>query len=250
MSFYIMISPITFSSLLSANKEIFALICTCLIIYNHKVKNTFLVFLILVLSYMARWQYTLFYIIYLLLFSKLNFIKSRLLSITLLLLGATVGLLIFQYTLLGDVFLKYTFEREMFGDNYEGAGTYLKLLEIQSTYGYIFAFIPKTLLILVARIKMYDHIFDFSDAYNNTVLFFQTVLHIFVIYKCYVNKVYILEKNTFFYIAIIYFVIFGMTPIFNPRYFYPAIIFICYEFSRKKTVTKKMQELELPLEHT
>ena len=51
MSFYIMISPITFSSLLSANKEIFALICTCLIIYNHKVKNTFLVFLILVLSY-------------------------------------------------------------------------------------------------------------------------------------------------------------------------------------------------------
>ena len=39
MSFYIMISPITFSSLLSANKEIFALICTCLIIYNHKAKN-------------------------------------------------------------------------------------------------------------------------------------------------------------------------------------------------------------------
>jgi len=248
MSFYIMISPITFSSLLSANKEIFALICTCLIIYNHKAKNIFLVFLILVLSYMARWQYTLFYIIYLLLFSKLNFIKSRLLSITLLLLGATVGLLIFQYTLLGDVFLKYTFEREMFGDNYEGAGTYLKLLEIQSTYGYIFAFIPKTLLILVARIKMYDHIFDFSDAYNNTVLFFQTVLHIFVIYKCYVNKVYSLEKNTFLYIAIIYFVVFGMTPIFNPRYFYPAIIFICYELSRKKVVKKKY-DVDSPLEY-
>lgn len=229
----IMVSPITFTSLLSANKEIFALICTCLIIYNHNRRSMFMVVVIMVLSYMARWQYTLFYVVYLFMFSKYNFIKSRLLFLFLLLSGSTIGLLLFQSTLLGDVFLKYTFEREMFGDNYEGAGTFLTLLEIQSKYGYIVVFIPKILIILIARIKMYGSFFDFSDAYNNVILFLQTILHIYIIVKCYVKKVYKME-NTFFYVALIYFVIFGMTPIFNPRYFYPAIVFICYELSLKK----------------
>lgn len=241
----IMVSPITFTSLLSANKEIFALVCTCLIIYNHHRRNKFLVPIIILLSYMARWQYTLFYIVYLFFFSKYNFIKSRLLFLILLLSGATIGLLLFQSTLLGDIFLKYTFEREMFGDNYEGAGTFLKLLEIQSKYGYFFIFIPKILIILVAKIKMYGSFFDFSDAYNNVILFLQTILHVYIIIKCYMKKVYKIE-NTFFYVALLYFVIFGMTPIFNPRYFYPAIVFICYELSLKKRYVVKVKTKESP----
>lgn len=247
MALLVMVSPITFTSLMSSNKEIFALLCTCLIIYNHKKQKLFLVPVIFLLSYMSRWQFTLFYTIYLLLFSKFNFIKSRLVCLVLLLSGATVGLFVFQKTLLGEVFLKYNTEMS---DLYEGSGTFLRLLEIQNKYGYIFVFIPKVLLILVAKIKMYDHIFDFSNAYNNVILFWQTVLHIYVLYKCYVKKIYRLS-NTFFYVALIYFAIFGMSPIFNPRYFYPGIIFICYELSLKRSkigkVTREKQPSLIPV---
>lgn len=239
MYLLIMISPITFTSLLSSNKEIFALLCTCLIIYNHKKRNVFLIPVIILLSYMSRWQYTLFYVAYLLIFSKFNFIKSRVLTLGLFLLIATIGLFMFQQTLLYDVFSKYTTEMS---DLYEGGGTFLKLLEWQEKYGYIFVFIPKVILILVARVKLYDHFFDFSNAYNNVVLFLQTILHIYIIIMCYFKKVYRLE-NTFFYIALIYFAVFGISPIFNPRYFYPAIIFICYELSLKNVVgIKKIQQ--------
>lgn len=229
--FYIllMISPITFTSLFSSNKEIFALLSTCLIIYNHERRKIGFILIIAIVSYMARWQYTLFYIIYLFVFSKFNFIKSRYITFLILLIGITIGLFLFRNTLLYDVFS--LLERKIHG-NYEGGGMFLKMVELQDRYGYIVAFIPKTLLIFVAHLKNYDKFFDWTDVYNHVIQFLQTVFNCFVLWWCY-KRTKFKFNYTFCYIAFIYLAIFGITPIFNPRYFYPAIVFICYDLCRK-----------------
>lgn len=229
--FLILLSPITFTSLLSINKEIFSLISTALIIYNHKHKRIFLIPLILVVSYMSRWQFTLFYIVYLIAFSKYNVIKEKRFTFFFILLsGITVMLFGLRNTLLYDVFSVYD---RVVDTNYEGGGTFQSIMTIQDTFGYIFAFVPKILLILVANIRRYDKFFDFSDVYNNVILFLQTIYHIYILIKCYKQRIFKF-KNTYFYLALIYFAVFGITPVYNPRYFYPALIFLCYELARKK----------------
>lgn len=235
--FLVLLSPITFTSLLSINKEIFSLITTALIIYNHNKKKLLLIPLIIFVSYMSRWQFTLFYFVYLFTFSKFNFLKEKRFPFFLVLLsGITIMLFLLRNTLLYEVFSVY---ERVVDTNYEGGGTFRNLMTIQDKFGYIFAFIPKTLLILVANIRRYDKFFDFSDAYNNVILFLQTLYHIYILFLCY--KHYIFKfRNTFFYLALIYFAIFCITPVYNPRYFYPALLFLCCELAKKRKKTNQI----------
>ena len=236
LAFLILLQPITFTSLRSINKELICLLCVSLIIYNHERQNKLLCIILIGLTYLARWQFTLFYILYLLLFSKLNFWKERRLLTTIVaLVVITAGLFAFRNTFLSDVFSIY--DRLLAVQDAHGAGTFRKLMSIQDNYGYIFAFIPKTLFNLIALIRNYNQFFDFTDAYNNTFMFLQTIVNIYILFLCFVKKIYHL-KYTYFYLAVIYCMVFSISPVFGPRYLYPALLFVCYELAVKRPVDK------------
>lgn len=232
----IMIQPITFTSLMSINKEIIALLCTALIIYNHNRNNKWIIPILIVLTYFVRWQFTLFYLLYLFIFSKYNPLKNkRGLTTILLLLGITAVLFVVRNTFLGDVFAVYDNFTER--NDAHGSGIFRQIMMVQDHYGYIVAFIPKVLLYLVGALKNYPLLFDFSDAYNNTIVFLQTVFYSYILIRCFKSKAYTL-KSDYFYIALIYCILFSISPIFAPRYYYPAIIFLCYELSLKKQIVR------------
>ena len=220
-----LLSPVTFTSLMSINKEMIAFLCVALIIYNHTRKKIGIELLLIPLTYLVRWQFTGFYIFYLLLFSKINFLKKyRFVVLVILLLGITGILFVTRDTLLEMIFSRYDNTVDSWD---EGRGTFAMVQSIQDNYGYIFAFIPKVLLLLGSMVSRYAVIFDFSDAYNNFILFFQTIWNILILYLTYKKKCMNFQ-NDYFYIALVYCAIYAITPIFNTRYFYPAMLFLCY----------------------
>lgn len=221
----ILLSPITFTSLMSVNKEIIALLCVSLMAYNHTRKKISVIILTIILSYLVRWQFTGFYVVYLLFFSKINFFRNHRLAVfIILLLGISAVLFVTRDTLLWKVFSRIDDVADTWD---EGRGTFLIVQRIQDEYGYIFAFIPKVLLLLCSMISRYALIFDFTDAYNNFILFFQTIWNILILYLTYKKKCMNFQ-NDYFYIALVYCAIYAITPIFNTRYFYPAMLFLCY----------------------
>ena len=231
----IIFSPITFTSLFSINKEIISLLCICILLYNHNKRNILLVLCLLFLSYLVRWQFTVFYLLYLIFYSKLNFLKARrMLSIMLILIVISIVLYYTQNTLLSSVFNIY---ERTYGEYTAGAGTIDIIMNIQTQYGYVFAFIPKILHLLVGMISRYKMIFDFSDVYNNFILFFQAPLNIYLLYLNYKCRLFNM-KNDYFLISLLYCAVFAITPIYSIRYFYPVSILLAYSYASQVTSYK------------
>lgn len=223
----IIISPITFTSLFSINKEIISLLCICMLIYNHRNKNVIISLFILLFSYLVRWQFSLFYLIYLFVFSKLNFLKGkRMLSFLLLLVLVSIILYYTKNSLLSGVFDIY----ERTSDEYvEGSGSFNKIMDVQNDYGYIFAFFPKVLHLMIGMIARYRMIFDYSDVYNNIVLYFQAPLNLYLLYVNFKNRLFNI-RNDYFFISLLYCAVFAITPIYAIRYFYPVSILLAYSY--------------------
>lgn len=238
--FLTIVNPITFTSLISINKEILSLLFVSILISEHKRlhKRHILTILNIVLALMVRWQLAIFYIVYLIIFSRLNFFsKNRFLVILSLLIVISVTL---NYTqeALSSVFDIY--ERTL-GEYTEGAGSFDLIMTIQFQYGYIYAFIPKILHLLLGLLSRYKLYFDFTDAYNNFILFNQALLNLYLLYKVFKDK-YMRLNNDFLYISIVYCSIFAITPIYAMRYFYPISILITYGLSINKQLKSNEDE--------
>lgn len=231
--FLIMISPITFTSLFSINKEIISLLCICMLIYNHRNKSIVVSLFILLFSYLVRWQFSLFYLMYLFFFSKLNFLKEkRLLSFLLLLVLISVVLYYTKNSLLSGVFNIY----ERTSDEYtEGSGSFNVIMDVQNDYGYIFAFFPKVLHLMIGMITRYKMIFDYSDVYNNIILYFQAPLNFYLLYVNLRNHL-LNMRNDYLFVALLYCAVFAITPIYAIRYFYPVSILLAYSYAARDTI--------------
>ena len=130
--------------------------------------------------------------------------------------------------LFGDIFEDVFSIYDRVKDDYvEGRGLFNIIMNIQNQYGYILAFPLKTLHLLVGMLTRYRTVFDFTDVYNNLILYLQCILNAIVLYKTLKNKLYRLSYD-YFYIAVIYCIIFAITPVYASRYFYLAIIFMSY----------------------
>ena len=195
----VMASPISFTSLFSVNKEIISLLCLALLIFFKDKLNIWKIGLLLIISYLIRWQFTLFILVFLLIDSPVNcFREKRRFSFLLMLISISVKI----------------------------------LMDIQQQYGYFIAFIPKTLHLLVGMSSRYKFIFDFTDVYNNFILYWQGPLNALLLFWAFNKKMFNFD-NDIFYMLLIYCVIFAITPIYAIRYFYPVYILLAYLVSLK-----------------
>lgn len=223
----IFLSPILFSSLFAINKEIFIFLDIALLLRYIYTRNKWWILCAILISVITRWQMTVFLILVplILKYSKL-FKNRRYLYFFLFLISISIVLFYIRNTILSGVFDK--FERNM--DKHSGGtGLFYVWMNIQDSYGYIFAFIPKVLHLLVGQMTRIAHVFnpDPKEMYNDIILFWQGPLNAYLIFSIFKRNLFDI-RNDIIFIILIYIAIFGMTPIYNVRYFYAATTMLSY----------------------
>jgi len=226
--FFIFINPMTLFALFSVNKEILLFLDVILLLIFLKSRNIFLFVFIMLFSYFIKWQMLLFVLaVYgLLLCEKIY--KNRLLYLFGILLFLSIA-----FPLLLGLFENVIAVSFLDTDKVSGSGIFPKLIELQSQPGgYILAFPLKIMQLLFGLIGRSYLLFDWSDFWNN---FVQTIfsftfffLSTYLIYKKRINI-----QNDILYIAIVFSLIFALSPIFSVRYFYPLYILLSVLVSQK-----------------
>lgn len=209
-------SPMLFSSLILINKEIFAIASIAMFLAFVRSRKLTYLLLALLVSLLARWQLTFFEVVAFAIM-RLEFLKiARPLALVALVLCLT-GLSSFFSNELALVE-----EKSRLGiEAYEGSGLFTALLDLQQEYGYALVAIPKLLHLAFGMVLRFDRLLDFSDFYNNVIIFSQVAA-----FAC--LTVYLVTKRRaklqfdLFYLGIIYMLIFSVSPIYAPRYFFPV----------------------------
>ncbi|WP_291857677.1 hypothetical protein [Marinilabilia sp.] len=233
----ILFNPITFTSIFSINKEIFLFLSLSFLVRFVEDKKYKWIIFAVVLSLIIRWQLTLFFLVVFGIASPINFLRNRKFLFFFLFLGAISFVLsVTRNTIFGDVF--YVYEQAI-SDKVGGPGLFDKIMDIQDSYGYVVAFVPKAFHLLVGMTKRVNHLFnpDPVEMYNDVVLFWLGPINLFLLVVFFYRRLFSL-KDPLVFLSLIYISIFAITPIYNIRYFYPVTIFLSYIISRKRESNK------------
>ena len=218
---FLMLSPLTFISLVSVNKEIISLFVVAILVLWVSRRWLWCLLLALVVSYAVRWQLTMYIVVVAFAFFVKDYLKFNKNFVLFCLLFSVS---ICYYTFI-DVFSAVTAVAFHNVEEVGKSGIYTKLNQLQgsSHLGYMFAFIPKVLQLNFGLISRYENFFDVTGAHNNIVMF----LHSVVSFVLLCNLILFRDRrysNNIYFVLFIYLIIFALSPIFSPRYFYPAYI--------------------------
>lgn len=211
------LSPLTTSSLLSVNKEIMIFPVLALLIAAYRSRSIWLVFAAIGVSLLARWQLTVFCAT----LTGLLFVRRM---NPYLLLGLLTMAVSVAYSLAQGVLAPVLRSVEASTSVYtEGSGLFERLNDLQNDGWYF----------LVAPIKAAHLLFSLGLKVNN-------ILHPIMIYNdqviglfCLVNIVFALIivmmrrfslGNDLILISFVYLIVFALTPVYAPRYFYPVTV--------------------------
>lgn len=239
--FYLLINPMLFISLMSVNKEIVSLLFIALLLSYLNNKKTIYLLLCFFISFVVRWQLTLFLIIYLALTSpvlKMN--TNRFKTLSIFILGISVIYILKSQALqnIGEM-AGYLADVDI-----QGSGFFMQLNEIQMQYGYFVVFIPKIFQNLFGNITRIPNLLDWSDFYNNFIAVLQGILFIAMTLLLVLKHKLDLYDNVF-YLAVIYCVLFAVSPIVQTRYFFIVSVLLAVILSRdQQTKAEGMGVLE------
>jgi hypothetical protein len=96
---------------------------------------------------------------------------------------------------------------------------------VQNNYGYFLVFLPKTLHQMIGPLSRVDKVTDMSNFFNNDVLFFHSLATAGLLVAALLRRRLRLDLDPI-YIAAVYAAVFGLSPIFSPRYFLPIYVLI------------------------
>lgn len=222
----LLINPMTFSSLLSINKEIFSLLTISLMIYGIRHKSILASLACLVISVLARWQLGLFVVVLWVLISPLNILRHRrvwtlLLSIIFVSVAYSAMQNVYWFSGVGEVAM-------VGAADWEGTGMWEWFLQVQNAGGYFLIFPLKVLQAMFGILVYIDKMIDPPELgfYNYVVVMLHALIMLFVLVYVFANKRLNVENNAF-YFALLYMLIFAVTPIYAPRYFYPVFVLLC-----------------------
>jgi hypothetical protein len=227
--FYLLINPMLFISLMSVNKEILSLLFAALLLSYLKNHQTKYLLLCLLVSFFVRWQLTIFLLIYLLLISpflKMNTNRFKALSCLLIIISAVYIMAAEQFDTVMDAAILYT------DIDASGSGLVMRLNDLQLKYGYFLVFIPKIFQNLFGSIMRISAIFDWSDFYNNFIVATQSILFAVMAILLIVKKKLNIY-NDIFYLAIIYSILFALSPFVQNRYFFVVYVVLAVLLANK-----------------
>jgi hypothetical protein len=231
----ILINPITFISLFSLNKENISFLSVILFVYYiHQPKKQYLI-LSFFIGFIAKKE--------LLIYLFISFIISKYLKkwITRPYFTAFFMLLVLSASslLINKLFASinsYADESQLLTDNGKGGGTILVLNNIQNSYGYIFAFLPKLFLNLYGSVlSRTEQLFAYEDVYNDVVVWGQSFLFLIILPWAFFHsrrRNYETQQNIWF-CFIFSCIIFSYIPVVQNRYFYPSYLLLAVIVSHK-----------------
>lgn len=236
---FLLLSPVLFSGLLTVNKEIISMLCIALLLMYYK-KNNFLYFLLsLAISIMVRWQFTLFVIVFFIISSKINILRRKRILVALCILS----LLSIFYPLFLPIFEHIDTDARVAAELNldETRGSFAFLLGIQRHMGgYVLVMIPKALHLIFGSITRVDLLLNPKDFYNAYITYIQSVVFGVLTITVLLTKKITLNDGII-YMALIYLMIFCLTPIYMPRYIFPIYILVSVILSRNVTSVKSGQ---------
>jgi hypothetical protein len=211
------LSPLTASSLLSVNKEILIFPVLALLIAAYRSRSIWLVLAAIGVSLLARWQLTVFCAT----LTGLFFVRRL---NPYLLLGLLTMAVSVAYSLAQGFLAPVLRSVEASTSIYtEGSGLFERLNDLQNDGWYF----------VVAPIKAAHLLFSLGLRINN-------ILHPIMIYNdqviglfCFVNILFfstlvimrkLSPRNDLIMISFVYLIVFALTPVYSPRYFYPVTV--------------------------
>jgi hypothetical protein len=217
-SFFIQfISPMTASSLLSVNKEIIVFPVLALLINGYRHRSPGLIAAAVVVSMLARWQLTAFCLILICLYFVRNANRYAILSA--LLLTTSISYYIAQ-DLLAPVLENVEFSTSSYT---EGSGSFEILLNLQNDGLYFLVAPIKAAHLLFSMGTRFDLMFDpiivYNDQVTTTYCFVNMVLFVALIMNGYGAV-----RHDLIMISLVYLIVFALTPIYSPRYFYAVTV--------------------------
>lgn len=241
--FLLFLSPITFFSLISINKEIISMLAMAFMVTWVRKKQLGYLVLCLICSFFVRWQFTLFVVLVFLTFSPINFLRNRRgWYVATLLLGLSL-----MYWLMLGFFSGITDIAEMGGMENEGSGLYTQFIQLQNQGLYFLVFVPKALHAMYGLIFKADHLLSPVDLYNDFVVTSHCIAA-FLVFCLVLLKGRLRLSDDLVFLAVIYCAVFVLSPIYAPRYFYPVFFLLCLVLSRSPSkpsvVTKVGDELD------
>lgn len=226
--FFIFLSPITFSSLIAVNKEILLVVCLSFLVAYISTKNIIFFILAFLMSFLVRWQLAIYMIMLLYSISHYNPLrKKRLLYVILLLLAISVA-----YKFLGGSFENVNDVAAQGAITNEGSGLYSLFNELQARGLYFLVFIPKALQAMYGLIFKAGNIFNPINIYNDIFITLHCLFSFLVLLTVFFRNMLKLNNDLVF-AAVIYAVVFTLSPIYSPRYFYPVFFLLCAVLSQK-----------------
>lgn len=229
--FLLFLSPITFFSLISINKEIFSLLAMAFMVAWVGRRRLGYVVLCLLCSLLVRWQFTLFVIIVFVSLSPLNFLRFRrgwYLVILLLSLSLVYRLMLGHFSSINDI-------ADLGGAQNEGTGLYTQFIRLQNQGLYFLIFLPKALHAMYGLIFKADHLLSPADFYNDFVVTLHCI-SAFLVFCLVILRGKMRLSDDLVFISVIYCAVFVLSPIYAPRYFYPVFFLLCLVLSRPKPV--------------
>jgi hypothetical protein len=218
------LSPFTFSSLQSVNKEILSILCVSLVVaWSVRGHFAYLLFALLC-SVLVRWQLSLFVVAVCLSLSGLNPLRrNRAIYIFLVLVFVSC-----VYPMVSGYFERVNEIADDGSLSGGGSGLYSLFNSLQQSGGYFLVFIPKALQAMYGMVFKVGDVFnpDAGMFYNRVIVMLHCVVA-FLLFLYTVAKRRLRMSDDFVFIAMIYCVIFVLSPIYAPRYFYPVYFLLC-----------------------
>jgi hypothetical protein len=224
LTILLLINPAVLVSVVTLNKEIIVLLSTAMLCYyvGSERRSRLLLCCTLLVALLGRWQNLLVFILFLLLTSKWNPIKNR--------RNVTVALLVLAITIAYS-FL-WPFINLVLGiEEYEGK-TIVVLTELQTHFLYFAVVIPKIAFNLYGGIIGLAGVGDANtDVYNFMIVPLASLANAGVtVWYCISRKLDL--RNDRLYLAIIYAIIFAVSPFAQCRYLLPVYLLLCVEIAR------------------
>ena len=217
----LLLNPLTLSSIFAVNKEIFSILVTALAIsyiVEHRRRDLAVA---IALSVLVRWQLTAF----LLIMAPMLAIwdgssHRRWLKLVTLALGLSITYVAFT-DLLRPLNESFMLSVKMQSDR--GSGLFEQLMYLQMAGLYILIFPIKIASLLFGLGLRMDYLVWPVNIYNHVFQLLHSLALIILFALLAANRK-LGMTNVLVYVAGIYLIFFGITPIYAPRYFYPVYV--------------------------
>lgn len=217
----LLLSPLTLSSLVSVNKEIFVFPFIAFALSGYMRRSLLAVALALLFSLLARWQLTAFYCVMLAItMSPVRIFRRRGTMVVMILLGVSA-----VYLLLARWLAPVIAAMEASIENYDGGGSgvFEVLLNYQQQGLYFLIFPFKALHLLFGAALRPERLFNPTNIYNDLFVTGHCLVALLVFITLFVRRRFTLKSDLIF-ATVIFLVVFCLSPVYAPRYLYAVFV--------------------------